>query len=687
MVENYSCRCLNVKLQGVSSSDPLSDGYRRLQSTDDGVQVSLPHFTIRSRAYVGEGENRTRYTTVTCILCATVSYRVRIEEDVVGEGPEGPLLPPSGEWREEQPLKSKDNWIEISKECWSGLEYTSAFSSPSFSPTFTLLLPPRDIPSSATAPTPDPLIFKIPSLAASLPPLFLAPPFTPSHPVFQAFSRHAIRASDELRKDLEAELETFLQGKLKELGEAEEKLKGDVDCLWKHWRDTWQDLTKKETPKPKKRSSVVVPQVHDFTPRPMAPSPRNRPHSPTADVASPSLLSASLAQPSLHQHMGGSPKDGSPDPHAPVSGSPTLDDLAAKIPVQQSIMSGPYKRLQDDSFAVAASYKLAMEDQAGFAAKMEAIRLRQQEKLQRANEEQEQDGSASHERGRSGANGRRVQFAEEPKDAEASKDEQEEQAEPEVFDFDPPTEFAQPKEASLTPVASPRRREVPLPEAQNNLKDKETQEQAPSAAEQQFMDVVGAGLPSHRNAWKSSAAWNIFNDSSNTATHSPGSAIADDDDSVSDLSESNWKNPSVEAQSLPVTIAPISQLRPFGTASRQPKSSLADKPGGFVPPLVRRRSSAAGQRTSTSVATRERVYAERDISRSMDPGLSMPANIEDEEDEEDVAATEATEAGLHGEATTPDTPVGRSRKRALLILKKSRENNAPDAAMWRSLAD
>lgn len=104
-------------------------------------------------------------------------------------------------------------------------------------------------------------------------------------------------------------------------------------------------------------------------------------------------------------------------------------------------------------------------------------------------------------------------------------------------------------------------------------------------------------------------------------------------------------------------------------ASYQPKTSLAERPGILVPPLP--------QRGMSSSALRKAAYAERDLSRSMDPGAldfatdEIDSNEDDESDDE-VLQGVATESG------------GRGRKRALKILQARSE--IPEAGMWRSLA-
>lgn len=117
-----------------------------------------------------------------------------------------------------------------------------------------------------------------------------------------------------------------------------------------------------------------------------------------------------------------------------------------------------------------------------------------------------------------------------------------------MFDFDPPTEFEaksstraesrDSQETSVTPTASPRRRSAPLtaavPTPTLPAVEEENREPGQTQAEQQFMSLVGADLPSHRRAWKNDrASWKVFTDASNV----PGDrSNAEDDDAASDLS-------------------------------------------------------------------------------------------------------------------------------------------------------
>jgi len=74
------------------------------------------------------GINRcVRYTTLTCLLCQTLAYRVQQLVPLDVEGQEGPLLP-TYDWVEQDILMSSSGWIEVHSNClvsqffrWEGL--------------------------------------------------------------------------------------------------------------------------------------------------------------------------------------------------------------------------------------------------------------------------------------------------------------------------------------------------------------------------------------------------------------------------------------------------------------------------------------------------------------------------------------------------------------------------------------
>lgn len=78
-----------------------------------------PQVTMRTRKIgppIADSSRCIRYTTLTCLLCQTVAYRVQqlVASDV--DPQEGPLLP-SPDWVEQETLLSSCGWIEVHKDC------------------------------------------------------------------------------------------------------------------------------------------------------------------------------------------------------------------------------------------------------------------------------------------------------------------------------------------------------------------------------------------------------------------------------------------------------------------------------------------------------------------------------------------------------------------------------------------
>ncbi|KAF8897925.1 hypothetical protein BD779DRAFT_1782218 [Infundibulicybe gibba] len=208
----------------------------------------------------------------------------------------------------------------------------------------------------------------------------------------------------------------------------------------------------------------------------------------------------------------------------------------------------------------------------------------------------------------------------------------------------------------------------------------------------EILRLVAADTPSHRGAWKpDSKAWQTFvrrQDIKGSAKSGniPEEGEDDTGDSLG-LGPTEMKNDrnynsyahrngndeeyNAAIGSLPIPINVLLQPREtLSLASYQPKTSLADRPGILVPALP--------TKSASSVALRKAAYAERDRTRSMDPGaLDFAGEEYDEEEEEDDADNGPTV----GE--TLDSG-GRGRKQALKILQARSE--LPEEGMWRSLA-
>jgi hypothetical protein len=71
--------------------------------------------TLRTRSKpvpIGDTSRCTRYTSLTCLICQVLVYRVHQVVPLDVEGKDGPLLP-TNEWVEKEVLKSTTGWIEV----------------------------------------------------------------------------------------------------------------------------------------------------------------------------------------------------------------------------------------------------------------------------------------------------------------------------------------------------------------------------------------------------------------------------------------------------------------------------------------------------------------------------------------------------------------------------------------------
>lgn len=216
---------------------------------------------------------------------------------------------------------------------------------------------------------------------------------------------------------------------------------------------------------------------------------------------------------------------------------------------------------------------------------------------------------------------------------------------------------------------------------------------APDARDAEILKLVAADIPSHRGAWKlDGKAWQTFTRRQGSKDHlnhdnipeegeyeteemstetnevgAPGEdEDEDEDEGYDDFPTSLPQIPS----SVPINIINRSRQREvLSLASYVPKSNLADEnePG----------PSSTTHKASSSVAMRKAAYAERDRSRSMDPGALDFAD-EEVDEEEDGESESEPQGNTEGDAG------GRGRKRALKILQARSE--LPPSGMWRSLA-
>ncbi|CAL1701067.1 unnamed protein product [Somion occarium] len=414
---SYACKCLNVRINTrspPSSAEPAEKDYTSVYVGDDGISAHN-QLTLRTRSRAKEQKRGdetvlTRYMSLTCLICRTLVYRVLqvITPDVdCGEGP----VPPTEDWAECELLKSPSGWIEVYKDCISDDDIARAEASPLYSRTFCIVLPSGGSSSSAapsySAPSQSKISFEQRTHLPPLPPLFLPPPFTPSHTVFRHISSIATEISTKLREEAEEYLAKVVQDKLQELQLAESKLKQEVETIWLQWRHALTQI-EQEFKEKKKRSRSRTRQSSANFYRPTSPNiqelpasiritnfvpPQSPIHRSLSSVASPpgmsSALSASLATSSFHHPRAQAERNGaapavitngartSPPVYSPRVASPEPETetstrdrspatassrtLALNIQNEAGSIREAYRRNMDESKDIATSFKYVLD--------------------------------------------------------------------------------------------------------------------------------------------------------------------------------------------------------------------------------------------------------------------------------------------------------------------------------------
>ncbi|KAK2465944.1 hypothetical protein APHAL10511_001585 [Amanita phalloides] len=318
----HACPCLNVRIQpaepqGTPPNESTDTHFTQVFVGDDGIRVVHPHITLRTRAPCVpiEGTSRCgRYTTLTCLICDHLVYRVHqvVPIDILGR--EGPVLP-TEDWVENEIMKSSNGWIEVGSRCLTDDAVQAAESSPSYSSLFSVVLPKLSPPSptfqgahdvvlsAVRSPSPQPPVSYLENMKPLLPPA----PFSPSHPVFVHLAEMATAQSETLRAQTEEYITRIVKEKIAQVEKAEDELRDQVEAIWLQFKTT-VDRIKKEKEKTKSaftRASHEAPvdpsrtipvAVKEFVPVPISPA---RALSPS-DGLRMSALSASLATSSFH---------------------------------------------------------------------------------------------------------------------------------------------------------------------------------------------------------------------------------------------------------------------------------------------------------------------------------------------------------------------------------------------------
>ncbi|KAH0587951.1 hypothetical protein J132_00320 [Termitomyces sp. J132] len=252
----HACQCLNIRIRPGKADEvdtpppPSSDepAFSQVFVGEQGISVSHPQLTVRTRTRgvpIAGTSRFSRYTSITCLLCRLVVYRVYQTYSPDIEGKDGPLLP-TEDWVERDILKSLTGWIEIHKDCLTGNAVEEAASSANFSALFNVVLLPLESPAA----TPEPIYERPPSRSltasppppspkffANLQPVFLPPPFTPSHPVFSYLASHAMQESQAVRDAAEEYMTEQMKIKISEIEFTDVELRRKVNTLWKRVRE------------------------------------------------------------------------------------------------------------------------------------------------------------------------------------------------------------------------------------------------------------------------------------------------------------------------------------------------------------------------------------------------------------------------------------------------------------------
>ncbi|KAF7355747.1 SET domain-containing protein [Mycena sanguinolenta] len=249
----YACGCLNVRITPVSPppsqrTDPVSTlvDFSPVHVADEGIAVAHPQVTLRSRTRgeLTSRNRRARYTSLTCLICQVLVYRVHQIVSLDADGRDGPLMP-NEDWVEQDILKSPSGWIEVHSRCLKRDAIARIEASPQYSSLFSLAIPME--PSPPSSPEPPAEDGSQTSFLAHLPPLFLPPPFTPGHQVFVHLATLAKEQSDAHRAAAENEMAEIVRNKTAQLARTEARLRRQVETLWRRFRDGRQSVEQTDT--------------------------------------------------------------------------------------------------------------------------------------------------------------------------------------------------------------------------------------------------------------------------------------------------------------------------------------------------------------------------------------------------------------------------------------------------------
>ncbi|KAJ7872065.1 hypothetical protein B0H13DRAFT_2059786 [Mycena leptocephala] len=339
----YACGCLNVRITPVPNGLPSPDlpvstpDFNQVHVADEGISVTHPQVTlrIRTRGELTSRNRRARYTSLTCLICQVLVYRVHQIVSLDADGRD--------DWVEQDILKSPSGWIEVHSQCLAEDAIARAEASPQYSALFSLAIPIAASPPASPRPPVEDCSQM--SYLAHLPPLFLPPPFTPGHPVFVHLAGQ--------RAAMEHEMAEIMRAKSAQLAHTESRLKRQVEVVWRRFREGLQTVEQLDasslasprsprsptprsasgnmgTPASPTISGTPVAVVRDFVPQPVAPTTRPAQARPAI-----SSLSASLVSSGFHH-----PRAAQQEPTSPVRPASTLSSSSRTLSGSSITLAG-----------------------------------------------------------------------------------------------------------------------------------------------------------------------------------------------------------------------------------------------------------------------------------------------------------------------------------------------------------
>ncbi|KAF9651124.1 hypothetical protein BDM02DRAFT_977785 [Thelephora ganbajun] len=243
----YACKCLNVRIYSQpnpkTASPSVDDDYIPTCVDDDGIVIQHSQLTLRMRSKAvpdSKDPSKTiRYMSLICLNCQSPVYRVSRSSTLSGEERPGPVIP-TEEWVEKDVLKASTGKVEVHKGCLTREAVLQEETNPSYSRIFHIVLPSDSATAEPMTPIPQLAPEAVPpepkAHLPTLPPLFLPPPFTPSHPAFSYLSSIANAESEAIRDAAEEYLARVTQEKLAEISARETRLRQQTESLWSQFR-------------------------------------------------------------------------------------------------------------------------------------------------------------------------------------------------------------------------------------------------------------------------------------------------------------------------------------------------------------------------------------------------------------------------------------------------------------------